>query len=492
MDFLDPKKQRQHAILLFSGYFLIGIAIVIATIVLVYQANGFGMNRNGEVVQNGLVFFSSQPHPASIYVNGKLNQAQTNVRLSLPAGQYDVRLARDGYRDWTRSLTVLGGDVQHFDYPVLFPKKLDVTNQQPLSAAPGIVSQSLDRRWLLVQSGATTTFNFYDLKNPAGSQPIAIVLPADTVSEAATAHTWAVAQWADDNQHVLLAHTLSTGTEYVLVDRTDATKTVNLNKLLATSPAKLTLVDNKYDQYDLLSANGVLTTATLNDPTPVKVLENVLAYKTYGSKMLLYATTTDAPEGKVNIMMQNDTHTYPVRTVAASSTYLLDAAGYRGVLYVVVGSSGENAVYVYQDPVGQLRSDSTLERPAASRVLRVTNPSYEAFSQTAQYVMAENGTQFSVYDLYLHRSYSYELTQPLDAPQLHAAWMDGNRLDYASSGKLFVFDYDHQNQQVLMDANPTIGAYFAPDYRFVYTLTADASGANNTLTQTSLLAPNDR
>jgi hypothetical protein len=490
MDFLDPKKLRRHAILLFSGYFLIGVAIVIATIVLVYQANGFGVNRDGEVVQNGLVFFSSQPHPADIYVNGKLNQAKTNVRLSLPAGQYDVRLARDGYRDWTRSLAVLGGDVQHFDYPVLFPKKLDVTNQQPLAAAPGIVSQSLDRRWLLVQSGTTTTFNFYDLKNP-GSQPVAIALPANMVSEAATAHTWAVVQWADDNQHVLLTHTLSTGTEYILVDRTDAAKTVNLNKLLGADPVKLTLVDNKYDQYDLLGANNTLSAATLSNTTPAKILENILAYKTYGSKTLLYATTTNAPAGKVNVIMQNDSHTYPVRTIAASSTYLLDAAGYRGVLYVVVGSGAENAVYIYQDPIGQLQSDSTLERPSASRVLRVTNPSYEAFSQTAQYVMAEDGTQFSVYDLYLHRSYSYTLTQPLDVPQPHAAWMDGNRLDYVSGGKLFVLDYDHQNQQVLMDAGPVTGAYFAPDYRFVYTLTADASGTN-TLTQTSLLAPGDR
>ncbi len=42
MDYLDPKKQFRHHIILFTGYILIAIAIVIASLILLYQAYGFG------------------------------------------------------------------------------------------------------------------------------------------------------------------------------------------------------------------------------------------------------------------------------------------------------------------------------------------------------------------------------------------------------------------------------------------------------------------
>jgi len=69
MDYLDPKKRFRHHVMLYVGYVLIGIAILIGTLVLLYQAYGFGLGKNGTVIQNGLFFFSSQPSPADIYVN---------------------------------------------------------------------------------------------------------------------------------------------------------------------------------------------------------------------------------------------------------------------------------------------------------------------------------------------------------------------------------------------------------------------------------------
>ena len=78
MDFLDPKKRFRHTLLLYSGYLLIGIAIAIATTVLLYEAYGFGLGKDGTVIQKGLLFMSSQPSPASIYIDGKLNSKTTN------------------------------------------------------------------------------------------------------------------------------------------------------------------------------------------------------------------------------------------------------------------------------------------------------------------------------------------------------------------------------------------------------------------------------
>lgn len=491
MDFLDPKKQRQHAILLHVGYFFIGIAIIISTIVLVYQANGFGVNSKGEVVQNGLVFFSSQPSPADIYLNGTRNEAQTNSRLSLAAGQYDVRLSKSGYRDWNHRLNVQGGDVQHFDYPLLFPKTLATKKYADYNAAPGVSAQSRDHRWLVVQQTPTaTSFNVYDLKNPT-DPVVEVSLPSNVVTSSTATQSWQFVQWADDNQHVLLQHIYGSASEYIMLDRDDATKSVNLNQTLSANPTSLTLVDNKYDQYHLFNATaGELSTATLNDPKPVKVLSDVISYKSYGSKTLLYATTNNAPTGKVLINIVSGDTTYTIRQAAAGTNYLLDMAGYSGTPYVVVGAASENMVYMYKDPIAQLR-DASVKAPVASRAIKVPNPNYVSFSPNAQYIMVEGGNQFGVYDIYLKHAYVYNAPNVIDAPQAHASWMDGNRLTYVSNGKVVVFDYDHKNTQTLVAANSNHLPFFSPDYHYMYAVTPANEAGKVQITQSPLLTSSD-
>ena len=142
MDFLDPKKARAHNIRIIIGYILIGIALILTTIILLYQAYGFGVDRKGNVIQNGLVFVSSTPNPAEVYVNGQ-KRDNTNTRLLLSSGQYTFELKRDGYRNWKRAVTVEGGSVDRFDYPFLFPSSLQTStvknmtnNQRLLLRAP--------------------------------------------------------------------------------------------------------------------------------------------------------------------------------------------------------------------------------------------------------------------------------------------------------------------------------------------------------------------
>ena len=60
MDFMDPAWRRRHNIMVIVGYVLIGITLLLATIILIFVAYGFGY-QNGQVVQNGLLFLSSGP-----------------------------------------------------------------------------------------------------------------------------------------------------------------------------------------------------------------------------------------------------------------------------------------------------------------------------------------------------------------------------------------------------------------------------------------------
>jgi hypothetical protein len=492
MDYLDPRKQLRHRIIILVGYVLIAIAIAIGTIILLQIAYGFGIGKNGAVIQNELTFFSSQPHPASIYANGQLESKTTNTRLTLPAGIYHIKLTRDGYRDWQRTIELDGGGVEHFDYPLLFPKTLTTKKLQTLTAAPGLATQSPDRRWFIVERpGSMTDFDLYDLKNPAKA-PVAISLPAGLLTKAAASESWQLGEWADDSKHVLLQHSYDGKIEFILLDRANPDQSLNLDKDLSANPAGLTLKNKKYDQYYLYDAAAAsLQAASLKIPSPVPVLQHVLAYKSYGNDTLLYATSSGAPAGKVLVKLRIGDQTSAIRPLPAGAVYLLDLTKYSGVMYVAVGDNVDNKVYVFKDPAGQLAAQPD-HVVVPAQVLHVPQPNYVSFSDNAQFIVASNGNHFGVYDIENETGYNYSVPAPLDPPQVHATWMDGDRLVMVSSGKLLVFDYDGTNQQSLMAAGSSYVPAFAPDYKTVYALAPAATPGQLELTQTFLLTAADR
>jgi hypothetical protein len=474
------------------GYVLIAIGIVIATTILLYEAYGFGLGKNGTVIQNGLVFLSSQPNPANISLNGKPYNSTTNTRLLLQAGIYNVRLNRQGYDGWQQTINVQGGAVMHYDYPFLFPSKLITTKLQNYNGTPGLVTQSPDRRWLLVQQpGSEINFDLYDLKKP-DSKPTVFSIPSSILSKATANESWQLDEWADDNQHVVLQHNYDGKTEFILVDRANPDQSINLNTTLNANPTKVTLNNVKYNQYYLYDGTSeTLETASLSSPTPEPYLDHVLAYQSYGNNSMLYVTETNALSGTVLVKLQVGSQTYIIHSFVANSDYLLDLTQYAGTLYVAAGASSENKVYIFKDPVGQL-SDDPSHAVVPTQVLHLTDPNYVSFSDNTQFIMAENSNHFGVYDIYNKLSYSYTTKQQIDAPQTHATWMDGDRLTYVANGKLYEFDYDNTNSHVLNTMSSAYLPYFSSNYSYVYGLMDNSAKNQFNITQTSLLIPSDQ
>ena len=471
MEFLDPKKQRAHTIRLLVGYMFIGLALILATTILIFQANGFGI-KNGEVFQNGLVFVSSTPSPADVKVSGMTTKRQTNTRFVIPAGQYTFELSRSGYRNWKRAINVEGGVVVRFDYPFLFPSKLTTKTVKKYDAAPSVTLHSPDRRWLLLP-GATTfgTFDQFDLSKPDDLTPSTVTISGDLLADAAGAHNWQLGEWSTDNKHILIKHLYGkdlTQSEYILLDREDPTKSVNLTSTFGVSGSKIELRDKAYDEYYIHdSTTGNLFTASLKETTPKLYLQRVIAFKTHGKDRVLYATDQGTPAGKVAIKQKDGDDTFTLRLVPNGTTYLLDLTQYKGAWYVVLGAQSDNRTYVFKNPLDKLR-DKKDDVLVPVHILKTATPTYVAFSDNARFIMAENGASFAVYDAENDKGYAYELKVPIDAPQTHATWMDGHRMSVVSGGKLVVFEFDDANQETLSAQSPAHLPLFDRNYENLY------------------------
>ena len=73
MEFLSPKEKRARTIKLFTGYALIAVLIGLATLVLVYLAQGYGYDPQKGVSRSGLVFFAAHKIRRVVY-----NRASTH------------------------------------------------------------------------------------------------------------------------------------------------------------------------------------------------------------------------------------------------------------------------------------------------------------------------------------------------------------------------------------------------------------------------------
>ena len=474
MDFLDPIKTKKRDRRLLMGYFLFAVLISLGTVILVYLSYGFGLDKKGGVYQNGLLYIASAPTGANIWLD-KTSYGKTNNRINIPSGKFMLSINKSGYREWQRSIEVDGGSVQHFDYPLLIPNKLISSNLTSYSTLPTMELQSPDRRWLLVQNQSSlASFSEYDLNTKPLIKPVSITIPNGILTTVpGGGDNLKLVEWSTDNVHILLIHSTPNGNEYILLNRQTPADSINLNKSLNLPNVNtvISLADNKYDQYYVYNQDTkVLYRDSLSSISPVKVLSGVLSYKTYGSKMVLYASNEKVNSSEVAIRLLDDTTNYNIRTFAAGSTYLLDMAQNNGNWFVATGSTLDNRVYVYENPEQTLQQDQS-QILAPVDILKVDGVSYIKFSADTTKILANNGTSIETYDDFTNNNYSFTLAEALDLPQKNVTWMDGERLIFVSANNVYIIDYDGTNQQKLTSDSSYITPIFNQNYNYLYTVT---------------------
>lgn len=117
-------------------FFAILIFLVLAVITAVIVAFGRGYRLNPQtnsLSSTGLLVATSTPDGAQIFIDGRLFSA-TNNTITLPPGIYKVKIIKDGYIPWEKTLKVQGEIVTKADAS-LFPVASDL---RPLTTTGAI------------------------------------------------------------------------------------------------------------------------------------------------------------------------------------------------------------------------------------------------------------------------------------------------------------------------------------------------------------------
>lgn len=105
---------------IFSRTILI-VFFFIVLVVIIAIARGYRINlAEKTVTSTGIISLSSAPNAAKIFVNDEL-RGVTNTNVTLPPGEYSLRISKEGFTEWNKNVTLLGEIVLSFE-AVLFPK----------------------------------------------------------------------------------------------------------------------------------------------------------------------------------------------------------------------------------------------------------------------------------------------------------------------------------------------------------------------------------
>jgi PEGA domain len=474
MDFLDPRKKQTHRIQLMVGYALIGIAIALGTVVLVYGAYGYSLNtKTGGVIQNGLLFVDSQPGGADIYLNGNSQHANTSARLVLQSGTYTLKLTKSGYHDWQRKFILNEHSIARYVYPLLFPLKPVVTALKTYTSQPGLMSETLDRHWLLVQADKSDSggLSFDEYDTGRFTSPIETLdLTPSLLSSPDQPSTLKDVEWSADNNHLLIKRSYSDTNEFIILDRQEPNNSVNLNKLFKVAFSEVSLRNKKSDHVYLYNQTAqTLQLGNVADGTVAEpFLRGVLAFKSYGSNLVEYVTTSGMQAGQAQARIWDTNKSYPLYTFGAGSQYVLDTAQFQGHSYYVAGSNNDERVNLYKDPISDIK-DPAIGKALPLITLREKGATKVSFSSNARFVAVEAGQNLAVYDLEGQEYYRYSV-----APALAGIlqWMDGHRLIGSADGHIFVMDYDSTNQQQPAVTSLEKGGLFDGDYKHMFTTSA--------------------
>lgn len=488
MDFLDPRRRKAHKRRLFIGYVLMSIVVAIGTLIILYLAYGYDIDReNGGVIQNGIVFVESKPNGAAVFVNDVRQRESTGTRLVLPAGVYTIRLEAEGYRHWERTFNLDGGEIQRLVYPYLIPNNLVINDIKAYDARPQLATQSPDRRWVLVQvPGQTYLFDLFDLANP-DEPPTQVLIPMAILTNPASAATLKVVEWSTDNRHLVVERSFDQTTEYLMLDREDPALSININATLGIKPAKLSLRDKHPEKlYFLDVVPGTLRSADLRARTiSAPLAQGVIDYRSYGEDIVMYVTHHNVTDtGRVEFRVLEGSREFTLKSVGQSDNYVLDVSRYEDKWYYVVGAAADNLAFVYQNPLDSLKANETSLNVSA--LLRLDNPQFASFSANTQFIAVQSGNNLLTFDLEDRRQYRTILDHDIPLNQ-ELDWMDGHRLLYTVSGQSYMIEFDGSNEETLVTSELMPGPFFDRDYDNIFTIeTSKADPGKKALTITEI------
>lgn len=458
-------------------YGLMSIAVALLVTILILVMLGYQLNQAGRIEQGGLVQFESRPTGANVSIDNMTFGSQTNTKATLAAGGHFIKMERNGYRPWQKSVNVIPGSVLWLNYARLIPTELKQTHVAEFSTVSSSASSD-DNKWMVIKEDpGTPLLRLADLtQDKVKISDLQIPVESFTPPASGKTQSFIIEKWDQDNRYVLVKHVRDdTKVEWLVVDTRDVANTKNVTAQLGITAKKIEFSrDNSQILFALTDTNDVrridLGQATMSGPLLTGVADFSLFEKTIAYTGLINPDTKARGVGYLEegakqprvVRSYTDDGTLPLHIRIGKyfdDTYV--AIGYGGTVDILTGKLPRD------EEASLLKTESTMTLKGGVDYLSVKT--------NGRFVVAQSGSAFNVYDLELKKMSTTE-TPGTSAATKEFDWIDSYMPWSDRDGTLRFYEFDGANQQAIMPVIPGQSVTLSQNGKYVYGLSKQDDG----------------
>lgn len=426
----EHKKHMETVRLLITETIMV-IVIIVTAIILTFVAMGYNLDKNGELGQSGLVQLRSFPSGASITIDGDTIIPRTTASRMLTAGDHTIKLTKDGYDSWEKTITSESGRLLKLEYMRLFYQNRTPEVMREFDGELLFFAPTPNRDFAMLIQKNNSKWNYLDLR---GDDAVSTEID---LTELLTGLDVKTVTWNENSDKLLVRAERKNETEWLLVNAKNVKESVNLSKEFAMNFTEIRFMTDSGDKLIALE-NGNLRTIEMGGKTVSQVLASTVKKYDFVGEDIVYL------DAKQQLGFISGANTAIAKEFEANSLVNVVISDYIGDKYLTITENDKMTIYRGDFPNGE-RGINDMEK-----VLEETisfTPSLLEIRGNNELIIARDGRQIAVFDAEARKLHQFELDT--EAPFLIDGYMIGEIVD----GKLIVMDFDGTNKRTIADAN---------------------------------------
>ena len=494
-------KKIRNARIIATDIFML-IAVIAIVFIMMLIAMGFSFTDNGRIEQSGLVEISSRPSSAKVTIDGKELFSTTEVNKLLATGSHDIKITKTGYDTWNYTINIEAGLTTTIDWVRLFPLNPEIANVDTFDKKLSIASVSESRRSILVAEDKATTFSVLNLQDEKLKE-VAKIKFQDLLGElgegetAATANDFKVVAWNSNDTRILVSHQKGDTNEWIIVNTSEPTKSINITKLYNKDFAKLLFANDAATNLWALTAEGELSELNTNSTAaPIAVATNVkqminngdtviyvapskdLVFDSYGNetsstKMTESEEDTEsdikAATDKIFVYNEGEIDSTAIADLgSANPTVILDTGTYWSKDWLVYNLNDKLIIRKGSYPIYNKTQDSDFAIVKEVELGYV--PSIATHNSDQRIIVAANGADIYTYDII----YTTERKYQSDIELTNLNWLDDFLYWQSKDKTIVVRDFNGDNRrELLSDVLEELPITISANNRYLYFFTTE-------------------
>ena len=451
------------------------VTVVVMVIVLTFVAMGYKVNQDGELSQNGLVQISSRPNGATVTIDGDTIFPRTDTSRSLSSGEHTVKLTKDGYDSWEKTIEIKSGWLYKLDYPRLFKQGRETEKMLEFKEGLEFLSMSPDRSSILYADDDATVFYWLKVQGEeietrkidvaelfrlkSGDKLNGIIkslewngegdrVLIDYVGVAKSKDDKMIVDYADYDVH-----------DRIVINLAKPEDSINLTREFGLDFSKISAVSDSAERLVVLENGNLRMISTGTKEISRVLVANIADFANVGSEVLFITKAAeDSTTRTIGYYVEGDKAPLILETVGGDGVRLA-ISKYLDKRYLTVAVGPEITIYRADELQETMRIE---DLEVVGKAVLAAAPEWVEVANRGRFIAAINGKKIFMFDVEQLAISNYELEGDFEG------WLDGFMVTNVVDGKLVARDFDGSNRRELGDGKAGFEAMVTSNNRYLY------------------------